>query len=264
MANVSVVERLTNFPILMKDGRVVKAGTPDAAGAVDVNPVTRTQVKLYRETFTLSPLDDEELGIFKAQFVTLLAAPGSEERKLMLDRLSAYIIALRSIKSELNSIKFRGLNPEDTELGFGHIRPIFVYDGAAAARDNWQVVLTNSATYQAWIGDALTTPYTIGNSFGLVITHLKSLTTPSPFMSECKFEVGRSGILIPADVRGLRIGDTENGVSIVPIHTIITKPKSSLLATARADVAGTDEVALGGLVIGLGRALKATDTYPTT
>lgn len=249
MADISVVERLINRPIKRDE--------------VDVNPVTRKEVKLYSETFKLAPLDDEELGIFKSQFVTLLAAPGSEERKLMLDRLVAYIVALRAIKQELGGIKFRGLNPEDTELGFGHIRPIFTYDGAGAARDNWQVVLTNSSTYQLWIGDNITTPYTLGNSFGLVITHLKSFETPNPFMSECRWTVGRTGILIPADVRGLRIGDTENGVSIVPIHTMIAIPKSSLLATARADIAGTDEVGLGGLVIGLGRALKATDAYPT-
>ena len=54
----------------------------------------------------------------------------------------------------------------------------------------------------------------------------------------------------------LRVGDTENMTSIVPIPTMILKPKASLYARAKADVAGTDEVALGGLVFGLGRVLK--------
>lgn len=252
MADVDRVLRLRNTPISGPNNK-------------DVNPVSRPEIKLYRETLTLGdPLDDEELGIFKSQFVTLLAAPGSEERKIMLDRLEAYVIGLRCIKYELNGIKFKGLNPEDTELGFGHIRPVFTKDGTGTVRSNWQVVLTTSSTYQYWLGDSVTAGYTIGNSFGLVITHLKSLVTPSPFMSECAFVVGRTGILIPTDVRGLRIGDTENGVSIVPIPTMVLKPKGTLLGTARADVAGTEDAVIGGLVVGLGRALKSTTTYPST
>lgn len=247
-ADISVVERLRNNPI-MKNG-------------VDVNPVTRKEAKLYKETLSLAPLDGEELGIFKAQFVTLLAAPGSEERKIMLDRISQFVIGLRAIKYELKAPKFKGLNPEDTELGFGHIRPVFTKVGGTV-KGNWEITLTTSATYQAWLGDSLTAGYTMGDSFGMVISHLKSLVTPSPFMAECSFELGRTGILIPVDVRALRLGDTENGVAIVPLPTMIPKPKSTFLATARADVAGTDEVVLGGLVVGLGRALKATATFPT-
>ena len=57
------------------------------------------QAKLYRGAFELGDaLDDDELKMFKAQFATLLAAPESEERTLMLDRLEAYVIALRASK----------------------------------------------------------------------------------------------------------------------------------------------------------------------
>ena len=56
----------------------------------------------------------------------------------------------------------------------------------------------------------------------------------------------------------LRVGDTENMTSIVPIPSMILKPKASLYAQALADVIGTDEVALGGLIFGLGRVLKET------
>jgi len=250
MANdLAVVERLRNTPILKGD--------------VDVNPVTRPVVKLYREDHSLADLDDEELGIFKSQFVTLLAAPGSEERKIMLDRVNQLLMGLRAIKYDLNKPRFKGLNPEDSELGFGHIRPVFTkYNGTV--KDNWNVTLTTSSTYQAWLGDSLTDGFTLGDSFGLVLCHLKSLVTPQPFMAECSFKVGRTGELIPVDVRGLRMGDTENGVAIVPLPTMFAKPKMTLRATARADVAGTDEAVLGGLVVGLGRALKATTTFPTT
>jgi len=235
---------------------------PTGAPEIDKNPCTMPEATLYKETLMLGPLDGDELAIFKAQFGALLAAPGSEERKLMLDRLSTYVIALRAIKHELKDIKFRGLNPEDTELGFGHIRPVFTKVGGTV-KGNWQIALTTNATYQAWLGESLTAGYAMADNFGLVITHLKSLVTPAPFMAEVAFEVGRTGILIPVDVRGLRVGDTENGVSIVPIPTLILKPEATFLATARADVAGTDEIVLGGLVIGLGKALKQTTTFPT-
>ncbi len=154
--------------------------TLNAAG-VDTNPCTRGEVHLYRETMTLGPLDDEELEIFKAQFAGLLAAPSSDERKLMLDRLPIYVIALRAIKHELKNIKFRGINPEDTELGFGFIRPMFVRT-AGAYRTDWLQALTPA--FAAWL-DTAGAAFPLGNSFGLCITHLKSLETPVPFMSEC-------------------------------------------------------------------------------
>ncbi len=231
----------------------------DPAGK-DTNPCTMPEATLYKETLTLGPLDEDELAIFKAQFGALLAAPSSDERKLMLDRLSAYVIAMRCIKHELNDIKFRGLNPEDTELGFGFIRPQFTAAGGTAAaptyKRNWQIAFAATGTWYDWLYFAGPVAYLMGKDFGLVITHLKSLVTPAPFMAECRFEIGRTGVLIPFDVRMLRIGDTENGTSIVPVPTMILKPKASFYARAESDVADTDEVALGGLVFGLGRALK--------
>jgi len=218
---------------------------------------------------TLGPLDNEELEIFKAQFGALLAAPSSDERKIMLDRLAIYVIALRAIKHELNDVKFKGINPEDTEIGFGLIRPMFLRAGAAGTYlANWIVNLAVAGTWQNWLFQGVLgagVPIPLPNSFGLCITHLKSLETPTPFMSECAFQVGRTGILIPFDVRMLQVGDTENKTSIVPIPSMIVKPNGSLFATAVGDVVGVDNVALGGLVIGLGRQLRlnsVTATWP--
>lgn len=217
------------------------------------NPCTMSEATLYRETLTLDTIDAEELAVFKAQFGGLLAAPGSEERKIMLDCLHNYMIALRAIKHELNGPKFRGLNPEDTELGFGFIRPQFTR-AAAAYKTSWSVSVTTS--WADWLYETAGNAYTVGKDFGLVITHLKSLVTPEPFVSECRFQVGRTGVLIPSDTRGLRLADTENGIAIMPLPTMVLKPKASLYARLKGDTAGTDHVVLGGLVIGLGRALK--------
>ena len=125
--------------------------TPNLRNGIDINPVTRGEVTLYGDTMNLGdPLDADELDIFKAQFATILAAPGSSERKVMLDRLPVYIIALRAIKLDLKGPKFKGLNPEDTELGFGIIRPQFTYHtvaGVAAYRTDWTQVFAAAATW---------------------------------------------------------------------------------------------------------------------
>jgi hypothetical protein len=233
---------------------------------VDTNPCTRNSIKLYSDNLKLSPLTDDELNIFKAQFSTLLTMPGSDERKIMLDRVDAYIIALRSIKQSLNEVNFAGLNAEDTEIGMSLIRPQFTVAGAVATplnyRTNWNQALT--PVWADWLWNGAGSPYTVGKDFGLVVTHLKSLVTPTPFMTECRFQVGRTGILIPTDVRTFQQADTENQVAIAAIPTMILIPKASFYARARSDVNGTDQVALGGLVFGLGRALKEeTPTWTT-
>ena len=232
----------------------------------DINPCTRKNIKLYKEILSLGdPLTSDELEIFKTQFATLLAGPGSEERKIQLDRIAVYVVGLRAIKCELGNVAFAGMNPEDTELGFGHIRPVFVImgGGTGVAPLTWSKALTS--TEVAWLFETGTTAFTLGDSFGLIITHFMSLVTPTPFMAEARFIAGRTGVMVPIDVRALRIADNVNGVAVIPVPTIIAKPKSTLYAEARSDVSGTDEIAVRGLVVGLGRALKAQGTaYPTT
>jgi hypothetical protein len=97
---------------------------------------------------------------------------------------------------------------------------------------------------------------TMGKDFGMVITHLKSLVSPTPFMTECRFQVGRTALLLPADVRNLSLADTENNIPIVPLPTMILIPKETFYARARSDIAGTENAPLGGLMFGLGRVLK--------
>jgi hypothetical protein len=251
MADVGIVMALNNTSATWRNDQL--------------NPVTRPEIKLYNQTYTLGkPLDDDELPLFKSQFVTLLAAPGSEERTLMLDRLEAYIVTLRAVKEALGGKKFKGLNPEDTELGFGHIRPVFTQVGGAV-KVTWAQAFTTA--WADWFSSAVAgTGYLIGLSFGFCATHLKSLLTPTPVLAECQFTISRTGVLIPFDVRSLRVGDTVNGIPIVPIPTLILLPNDVFYGGGRSDtaLAVTDEVQLGGLVFGLGRAIRATTVYPTT
>lgn len=233
----------------------------------DINPVTRSSVKLYKQTINLGPpMTEDELTIFKDQFATLLAGPGSEERKIQLDRINTYVLGLRAIKHELGDMAFVGMNPEDTELGFGHIRPVFLQANIPAApavgRTTWAQAYAGTA-YIDYVMNGAGASQIIGDSFGLIITHTMSLLTPVPFTVEMSWIAGRTGVMIPIDVRALRIGDNINGVAVIPIPTIIATPKSTLYCQTRCDNLGTDELAVRGLAVGLGRALRAVSAvYP--
>lgn len=225
---------------------------PDAKG-VDRNPCTRPDVLLMADKLALAPINDLELSIFKAQFGDLMSMDGSDERRIMLARVEQYILGLRAVKQALNQAAFSGVNAGDTEVGMQIIRPQFTR-AAATWKTDWTV--TVAAAWADWLYEVAGQPFAVGKDFGLCVTHLKGLVTPSPLTAEVKFQISRTGILLPQDVRALAVGDTTNQVSIVPLPTMILIPKASFYARIRSDVGGKDNLALGGVVFGLGRVLK--------
>ncbi|MFH0808952.1 MAG: hypothetical protein V2A77_00555 [Pseudomonadota bacterium] len=218
--------------------------------------VQRPSLNLYGTEYVLAPLAQPELDIFNAQMPTLLAAPTSIERQIQMQRIDAYISAIRAVKQKLNgSPAFKGISAAgDTELGFQPIRPQFIRL-ANAYRVNWVTnVVANVWTFIA--GNAAgNAGFTCGQEFGLVITHIKSLTTPTPNESEIRIVTERAQIN-PVSVRSLRLGDNINGVAIYPIPTVITIPLASLQVQVKGDLGGNTELEYGGFVIGLGRALN--------
>ncbi len=250
------MQRLTSLNLVPQIGR----------SGVDINPCTRPDIKLYKDTLSLAPINEDELTTFKDQFATLMAGPGSEERRIQLDRVKTYVIAMRAIKHELGDPMFTGIMPEQTELGMGIIRPVFLKANTPGAipgtsRTVWTQV--TAIGFTDWIMDGAAAAQTIGNSFGLVITHLMSLTTPVSAVAEILVTVGRTGVMVPWDTRAIIIADNLNGVSVMPIPTLIVKPRGTIYAQARADIAGADQIAPRGLVFGLGRALAAVaGVYP--
>ncbi len=234
--------------------------------AIDVltlnsHSLVRPNVNLYGEDIALASLDQNELNLFKAQFAELMSMIGSDERKIMLNRVEQYVLGLRAIKQALGSVKFMGINAGDTTIGMSLIRPQFMQSNAVAGfgvgncRLNWNQALPALGAWVDWIFNGAGTPMTTGKEFGFVISHIKSLLTPTPIIAEVEFLVGRSPLL-PNDVRQLQAADTENNIAIQPLQTMILIPKASFYARARSDVAGTDNVPFGGLLFGLGRALK--------
>jgi len=211
---------------------------------------------LYRTDFQLHPLDAQELAIFNAQFPTLLAAPTSITRQIQLQRVEAYVSAIRAIKQALNGIAFRGLNPTDTELGFQPIRPQFTHDPATATyRANWREPGVVAATWTAFIGDGAAASYALPREFGIVVTHLTSLVTPTPLVSEMQTDMGRTN-LVPINLRDMVIGDNLNGVSVYPIPTLLLLPDDTWFMRILSDSGGNLDLQPGGLVIGLGRRLN--------
>jgi hypothetical protein len=221
--------------------------------------VSMGNINLYGEDYALAGLDATELEIWKAQFGELMSMIGSDERKIMLNRIDQYIIALRAVKQALGSVRFMGINAGDTTIGMSLIRPQFMQSnavagfGAANCRTTWAQALT--VAWQDWMFNGAATPMAAGKDFGFVITHLKSLSQPNPFVAEVEFMVGRTQLL-PNDVRNIRMFDSENDIPIQPLNTMIVIPKGSFYARARSDAVGTDILVLSGLLYGLGRALK--------
>ncbi len=221
--------------------------------------VARPSINLYGEDYALAALDENELAIWKAQFSELMSMMGSDERKVMINRVTQYIIALRAIKQALGGVRFMGVNAGDTTIGMSLIRPQFTQanvvagNGVGFCRVTWAQALTT--VWADWIYNGVGQPMTAGKDFGFAVTHIKSLTQPNPFVSEVEFTVGRSPLL-PNDCRNIRMFDSENNIPIQPLNTMIVIPKASFYGRARSDANGTDQIVLGGLLYGLGRALK--------
>jgi len=211
-------------------------------------------LRLYNQSYNLASLDAQELEYINAQLPTLLAPPTSIQRILQMQRIDAYVAGIRAVKEKLNGPPFRGLNPGDTELGFQLIRPQFVQI-AGAYRTNWLQLALVANAWTNFASNAAGVGYQVGQDFGLIITHLTALVTPTPLESEYRFSIGRT-VLIPQPCRSLRVGDNENQVSILPIPTVYAEPRVQLFSAIKADVNGNAELEWGGLVVGYGRVLN--------
>jgi len=211
-------------------------------------------ITLFGQDYPCDALDNDELELFNAQFNELVGTTDSILRRILEPRALTIANGLRAIKNEMNSPMFRGINPSDGELGWSFIRPEFVKANNVIIND-WNVTLTGMATWDRWLDATATTGFVLSEEHGLIITHLTSEVTPSPFARGVHFKVGRAD-LIPYDISDIILGDNENNVSHYPIPTMVVKPEAELLSTITG-VVGTEYLKLGGFVVGLGRRLKA-------
>ncbi|MBA7644738.1 hypothetical protein ES703_52483 [subsurface metagenome] len=227
-----------------------------------LSALDKSEITLYGSRFTMARLDKEEQDILEDNFNKLLGTADSQVRKILELRIDTIVAGIMAIKEKLNNRKFRGMNPADMEIGFGFIRPQFVKYGAAR-RTDWNVTLTGMdiGAYERWLDGAdADTAFVLSEDYGLIITHLVSQVTPEPFVRGVHFQIGRID-LIPEEVSDIMLGDNENGIAVYPIPTKIVLPEDELLATVIGHP-GTDYLKLGGLVVGLGRILKAEDPDP--
>lgn len=216
--------------------------------------LARKDFSMYGQKYTLAALDADEVAIFEDNFNKLLATTDSQVRKILEERVDTIIGGIMSIKEKLNGRKFRGVNPADMEIGMGFIRPEFV-KAADAVINDWNVTLTGMGTWDRWLDSAAGAGFVLSEDHGLIITHVVSQVTPVPFVRAAHFQIGRMN-LIPEDISDILLGDNDNGVAVFPVPTKIVLPEDELLTTITGQ-AGTEYLKLGGLVIGLGRLLKA-------
>lgn len=232
---------------------MIRAATLPMLGRADFN--------MYGQKYTLAKLDADEVAIFEDNFNKLLSTTDSQVRKIFEERVDTIIGGIMSIKEKLNGRKFRGLNPADMEIGMGFIRPGFTKNGNAAKvvalnaiNTDWDLPLTGMGTWDGFLGSTATAGFVLPEDFGLIITHLVSQITPTPYVRHVHFEIGRID-LIPENVSNIILGDNENGVAVYPVPTKIVIPEDEFLLRAEGQN-NTDYLELGGLVVGLGRILK--------
>ena len=222
---------------------------------VGLSSLAKSDINLYGQKYTLASLDTDEQAILEDNFNKLLGTTDSQVRRIFEERADTIVAGIMAIKEKLEGRKFRGMNPGDAEIGFGFIRPEFVKDTGTIIND-WNVTLSGMATWDTWLsntGDTAGEP--LSEDHGLIITHLVSQVTPQPFIRAVHFLIGRVD-LIPEEVSDILLGDNENGVAVFPIPTKIVLPEDELRLNVTG-LAGTEYLKLGGLVVGLGRLLKA-------
>jgi len=220
-----------------------------------LSSLTKSAITMYGSRFTLAKLDTDEQAILEDNFNKLLATSDSQVRKIFEERADAIVAGIMAIKEKLNGRKFRGMNPADMEIGMGFIRPEFVKDTDTIIND-WNVTLSGMGTWDVWLSNATDTGgFVMSEDHGLIITHLVSQVTPTPYVRAVHFQIGRID-LIPEDVSDIVLGDNENGVAVFPVPTKIVLPEDELMLSVTGE-AGTEYLKLGGLVVGLGRLLKS-------
>ena len=111
-------------------------------------------------------------------------------------------------------------------------------------------------TWDVWLSAAGdTSGFQLSEEHGLIITHLVSQVSPTPFVRGAHFQIGRLN-LIPEDISDVMLGDNENQVAVFPVPTKIILPEDEFMLSLTGH-AGDEYLKLGGLVVGMGRLLKA-------
>ena len=219
-----------------------------------LSTLSKSEITMYGQKLTLSRLDSEEQAVLEDNFNKLMSTTDSQVRRIFEERADTIVCGIMAIKEKLENRKFRGMNPADMEIGFGFIRPEFVKANNIVKND-WNVNLTGMAVWDRWLDRAAGAGFVMSEDHGLIITHIASEVSPLPLVRAVHFQIGRVN-LIPEEVADILLGDNTNQVAIQPVPTKIVLPEDELLATITG-IAGVEYAKLGGLVVGLGRLLKA-------
>lgn len=233
-------------------------------------------VEIYGQNLTLAPMNPEEQAYFDKHFEGLFGTSDSILRRILTERKDTIYQGVRAIKYALDNRMFRGTVPGDSEVGFSLIRPGHVkgWNRAWAARNRlqdgtaigWRQQYASAMIWVDWLASAAATGFLLSEDHGLIITHLSSHNSPTPFTVGVSFNIARVQS-VPFDLHHLVLGDNSNGISYFPVPTQIALPEQNVLVRTVAGylavVAGVpviDSLQLGGVAVGLGRFLSQ-ETY---
>lgn len=241
--------------------------------SVDYNSLMQQNtVDIYGRTLTLDTMSQDEINYFDAHFDGLFGTSDSILRRILDERKATIFQGVRAIKFTLKGPFFRGTVPADNELGFSLIRPGHVkgWNRAWGARNQlqdgtaigWRQRYASAMIWVDWLASAAATGFQLSRFHGLIITHLSSQNSPTPYTVGITFAIGRS-ISVPFDLHHLSLGDNTNTVSFFPVPTQIALPEEQVLARTTsgylAQAAGVpviDSLQLGGVCVGRGDFLK--------
>lgn len=237
-----------------------------------------SQVEIYGQKLTCATMSDEEDRYFDTHFEGLFGTSDSVLRRILSERKDTIYQGVRAIKYALENPFFRGAVPADAEIGFSLIRPGHVkgWNRAWGARNTlqdstgigWRMQYASAMIWRDWLASAAGVGFLLTQWHGLIITHLSSHNSPTPFTVGVVFNVSRS-LSVPFDLHHLLIGDNVNGVSYFPVPTQIALPRGEVLVRTVSGyqhivVGGTgaviDSLQLGGVTVATGQFLKQ-ETY---
>jgi len=230
-----------------------------------------SEIELFGSSYELADMGEDEINYFDVGFDIFLGTTDSVLRKIYNERKSVLFQGVRAVKKDLDNPKFRGLNPNDTELGMSQIRPGHVKGwnrlGALRAAGNvlqdligWGMYYPLPRTWYDWLwGAAANTGFTLSEDHGILVAGLSSFRVPAPVTSEIEFTIGRTA-LVPYAFRDIELGDNENQTFHIPVPTMFVLSETEFLARVmagnRAMARSVDELRIFGLTVGLGRFLK--------
>jgi len=202
-------------------------------------------------TYNAIPLTDAERKKLDAQLDNLFGFDDATIKDAIRKYYNQIVAFVEVMKNELSNPAFGGVTAADTQLGISLIAPQHLQLNGSA-RTNWSV------SYNAdWVTFA---SGTMDEDAGILIIGLLSYSA-DPKLDAIKMQIGQK-VFLPQVVSPIKVKDNRNQVAIWPLPATPITPKQTYTIELHSDEwdatnPPTDEIALLGVTVGLGRFLNS-------